>query len=148
MPSKLTWPHLLFVGNGDTVYGFVRAEICPRVFRQGHFPPYGCGLRSRLPHQKGLSPCKGGVNSALKECPSHLWTSSLQTCTQEKQRSAKPRSALSCFAEEGRQSFWIHRRREPAAVCKITMWWATSMRAFQPCNTFAKPSCNIFMMVL
>lgn len=115
-----------------------RAWLCKsrdsRVFRHGHFPPYGCGLCSRLPHQKGMSPCKGRISLALKECPSHLWTLAWQKCTQEKHRHEKPRLALPSFAKEGPQSFWINWKREHAAVCKIAMWWFTSMQDFLPCN--------------
>lgn len=120
--------------NRDTVHGFLRAEICSRVFREEHFPPYACGLCSRLPHQKGMSPCKSRSSLALKECPSHLWTLPLQKCTQEKPRPEKPRSALPAFAKEGQQSFWINWKREHVAVRKIGAWWSTSMPAFLPWN--------------
>lgn len=102
---KLTWPHLLSMGNGDTVHGFVRTEIYSRVFGPGHLPPYGSGLCSRLPHQKGMSPCKDRNNLALKECPSHLWTLVLQKRTQEKHRSEKPRSALPLWLKRGNSHF-------------------------------------------
>lgn len=108
---KLTWPRLPFVGNEDAVHDFVRAEVCSRVFRQGHFPPYGCGLCSRLPHQKGMSPCRGRNSSALKEYPRHLWILALQKCTEEKHRRKKPRLVLPSFAKEGQWLFWIKRER-------------------------------------